>query len=157
MAVKKDLTEFTKVLHNFYEVYLLNECKLFNRITKENLKRVSQHLCWLDVRATDGENICIIQILERIGETKYSTSYLVSGDLEVFLFLPDGALSEVENKAFVKAVVNLLYTLDSLCSDLKDLYLEHPLYRHSHGLIQLTVDSGQVFEDSLDKRAIVRK
>lgn len=144
-----NLQEVIKLLHSFYETYLLEECTLFNRITKENLRNVAKHLCYMRLDVYD-QGICYIMIMERIGQKKYTRVF----DVKSIEYVVDSETGELCSKPFIKAVVSLLYGLDSICGDLKSIYLEHPLFKGTHGIVQLEDDFGNVYTDYVDKRAI---
>ena len=96
------------------------------------------------------QGICYIMIMERIGQKKYARVF----DVKSIEYVVDSETGKLCSKPFIKAVVSLLYGLDSICGDLKSIYLEHPLYKGTHGLVQLTDDFGNVYSDFVDKRAI---
>lgn len=144
-----NLQEVIKLLHSFYETYLLEECTLFNRITKENLRTIAKHLCFIRLDVYE-QGICYILVMERIGENKYTRVF----DVRSVDCIVDSETGRQCSKPFVKAVVSLLYGLDSICSDLKSIYLEHPLFKGTHGIVQLEDDFGNVYTDYVDKRAI---
>lgn len=149
--MKKDLSDITKQLHDFYGVYLLEDCTLFKRITKENIRVIATHLCTISLDTKCVGGICVISIKERIAEKFYETSYLVS-DIDQIINLKTGVY--VTNKSFLKALSELLYKISEHYSSVDTIKLYSPIYENSRGRIILKTDDGNCYEDIIDKRGI---
>ena len=152
--MKKDLLDIIKKLHNFYGVYLLEDCNLFPRITKENIRRVAMHLCTISLDTECVGGICVISIRERIAKKFYETSYLVL-DIDKVLNLKTEVY--VSSRSFLRAVADLLYKISECYSDINTLELYSSIYENSAGKIILIMDNGDRYEDIIDRRRIFVK
>lgn len=143
-----NLKGIIRLLHDFYEVYLLEECSLFKRITKDNLVRVASHLCYIYLETDILGGICNITIVERIGKDEYKRIFFIK---DLSTILEDNG-TVVTNKSFIKSVVSLLYGLDDICSSIKRITLRHPLYTENKlGLLLLEEDNGDLHKETILK------